>query len=310
MGLLAGCPAKSPVRTASSPSAAPFAVPKGKQAIDFHGLQILVQATWSINAYNQCGVPNHDTVLVPIGAHAFVGCSPEPSAAPYTVAEFTTPESERGKQLSPIATEKTTLDGKFGRRGTGLLRIEHMRYTVLLFTDPGVVLAIHSPSDATVRDIISTAHIVTTDVIGCQSHPSSLDPPVTSKRSGARSEVIPGEPISAIGCAYEAGWIARSRVLTAGELAKLRQLMNSLPTGVSHAPPGSESEDACREDLGAGFIIHFHYRSGPDLDVFARIRGCSDLSASNGSRTVKMDANLAGLLTDIEGGGAFPGSFE
>lgn len=287
-------------RAAEPPPAGP-AVPEGMKPVSFHGVQVFVPASWPISPErSECDRPTSDFVELPFGAVTSIGCFPKPSLAAVTAVRFDTADSPRGQQRATVATEAVIVDGHTGRRGAGVAKGETTEMAVLVLPDPGVVISVASPDEATAQRILDSTRVVPVDSYGCVDHVEPLTPAGASERSGAGSQLVPGEPISGAVCLYGGSWLAHSVRLSNEQMGNLRSILNALPPGVSQPGEGfSATEEACREEQANGYIVTFGYASGPRLDVYVHIGGCADLSASNGSRTTKINAPLVTFLADV-----------
>jgi len=261
------------------------------QPVSFHGMQVFVPASWRLND-TRCGTPQSNTAIVEIG---FSETCLVTQPVGLTVVRFTTKDTEAGRQRAEVATRPVTIDGHAGRRGTGVPPGGEQPIAVIIVDDPGVVISVESPDLRSADDILDSAAVVTTDSSGCVAHVESLTAP---KSSGAQEdEMVPGTPSATTICFYTDNWLGRSVLLSDDPANALRQKLNALPEGVSYPINYSESSEECGADIRRGYIVRFTYPSAEPIDVYIHIGGCDGLSASNGSRTTKIDAELAEMLS-------------
>lgn len=279
-----------------SPSVSPVtSIPPGTQPVSFHGVEIFVPAQWKLNN-TDCGTPVADTVITPFAATPSCFVSQRPGL---TVARLITLASQEGRQEARVATKPVTVDGHQGRRGTG--EYFGKRLAVLVLPDPGVVISVESVNMTKAGRILDSTRVVAVDWAGCTDHVEPLAPKSPDKRAGTPSLLVPGTPENASICRYDDNWLSISVRLSQTQMDSLRNILNALPQGTSFPGNGTESADACAEDTHRGFIARFNYASGEPLLVYTHIGGCAGLTASNGSRTTKINEPLVTFLTDVAG---------
>jgi len=275
-----------------------MAVPVGMQPVSYHGIEMFVPAAWTPNDEN-CGTPLHDTVLIGDGYDA--DCL-QPQPPGLTVVRLMSVDSLLGKQSARIATTPATIDGKPARKGTGTPAHSATPIAVLAVPSLGVVVSVESPASATTQSLLASAHIVSVDAFGCRSEVQTLLASDKSPRPGAAQSLVPPTPTNATICRYANEWLARSVLVSPQQLGKLVSILNTLPAGISQPGPGfAEDPQDCNADTRRGFIIQLGYATQPGVKVFVHIGGCHDLSASNGSRTTKINNELATFLVGLAG---------
>ena len=305
----------------------------GLRTHSFHGLAVDVPSSWSTGA-TRCGIPTENTVVLTDGTFEACGLATAPAVSavyfvrfdpryvpriPPTCCSASDPTGsapvDRGRHtvISGItATQRTSRPAGDDVFFTETFTVESQRVAVI----------IRSPDQQTVDAVVATLRMVQSDTNGCASRtdevdvlPTELREPV---RNGAAAELIPGGPVTVTVCRYVGGWLEASRRLAAGpEVAALVRPLNATASGTSHA---GETKQACMpntpsgtaEDSPAtrdGYRIQADYTDGPPIVVIARINGCGDLGASNGSRTNQMTFELAGAIAGAAGSGSFPATF-
>lgn len=276
-------------------------IPSGTQPVSFHGTQVFVPHSWPVvESYTSCDRFTGNFVSIPMGSAPSVSCSPPADLSRLSVVEFHTLSSPGGRQLASLAREETNNERSV-RRGSVETQ-DKRRMEIVVFVEQGVVISVTSPNAMLASQIVDTARALSVDSLGCAAHVAALTPKGPAKRAGSKNELVPGTPTSAVVCFYSDYWLGRSLKLSTVQSTRLLTILGSLPEGASRGPGSlSESEDACGEDAHRGYIAQFNYRSPPQIDVFIHIGGCDALSASNGSRTSKIDTALVSFLTSTVG---------
>lgn len=276
------------------------AVPAGTQPVSFHGVEVFVPQAWTIND-TRCGTAQHDTAIIEDDG------SPTPTCATrqppgLTVVRITDTNTPMGRARATVAQQPTTVDGKPARYGTGVPAGQQATLNVLVLQAPGVVISVESPDSAAARNILESARIVATDSFGCRAAVTTLVPSERGDQSAGAGTLVAGHPTSASICRYSGDRLARSAAVQPSLIPGLVDMLNGLPTGVTQPSPGySEDRAACASDAQRGFVIRFSYPTRPPAEIYVHIGGCDGLSASNGTRTTKIDAQLVTLLTTAVG---------
>lgn len=281
--------------TAPSQPPDPSTIPPGAQAVSYRGIEVFVPAEWKLNDA-RCGTPESSTVLATGGPT--LACDTGGPSGLTVVRLATTPDGF----VEGINTHPTTVDGQPARRGSGIPTNggATVKY-VLILPGPGVVVSVESPNASTANHLLDAVRITPVDLNGCVDRVTTLVAPPRG-RADAAAVLVPGSPIRATVCSYSDFRVTDSAPVSASGLPQLIGTLNALPVGLSYPGPGFGGSPAvCTEDLRNGFIVHFSYATGPQLDVYVHIGDCTTLSASNGARTTKIDAALINTLLDVAG---------
>jgi hypothetical protein len=157
-------------------------------------------------------------------------------------------------------------------------------------------MSVVSPSAALANHLLSTVQVVQVDFDGCAAHVAALSPAGPESKSGSRDKLVPGSPSLASLCRYSNNWVVRSIALNDKQRRELETLLNRLPVGASPAVLSGN----CQSDRRRGFIAEFRYPNATASDaVYVHVGGCEPLTASNGSRTTGVNAQLINFLTSI-----------
>ncbi|MCW2777021.1 MAG: hypothetical protein JWN17_746 [Frankiales bacterium] len=262
--------------------AAPVAhpVPAGQQAVSWHGVQVLVPASWRLDAL-RCTQAAADTVLRP-GARLTCLARQAPGL---TVVEFSALTPDGRGTPAAAATTPVDLDGVPALRGTVL---SYSRYAqpqeVLVVPSEQVVVTVTAPTYDVTRALLDTATVVDVDANGCRSRVAATRATGPAPRSGADASLLPGSPTSVSVCRYAGLRLEESRRLSPGVVRALQTRLEGLPTGRSGRLPVDEtSDDACREADAGGLLLDAAYRRGPHVQVWDREQACTDRSPTNGT---------------------------
>lgn len=274
-----------------SPSTTP-AVPAGKQAVSWHGVQLFVPAEWTLDDAI-CGTPQRDTVLRP----GPVDLCRMPSVLGLTVVQFS-PLTGTEFSTAPATAAKTPVDlaGTAARRGSRTNIGE--RYAVLVVPNLQVVVTVSAPTLAEADELLDTAGIVDVDANGCRSRLDSSRAQDLSGREDAAQQLLPGAPTDVSVCRYEELRLEESRRLEPSTIAATQRALDALPTGRSgRRPPEEIAEAYCRSIDDNVTTLDASYAEGPDLTVFLRDQACTDRSPTNGTVTRKLGEYGLGLNT-------------
>lgn len=278
-GTTSSAPAVQP-----SSSAAP-AVPAGKQAVSWHGVQLLVPSTWKLDDA-RCGTPQHDTVLRS-GAGLVQACG-RPTVPALTVVRFEA-LAEREFSTGPAAAAKTPADVD----GTPALRGSRVnirdRYAVLVVPSEQVVVTASAPTLTEADALLDTARVVTVDANGCRSRLDSSRAGGPSDREGANAHLLPGDPADVSICRYAQLRLEDSRRLSPDAIAGAQRVLDALPTGRSgRVPPGEIMPAICHQIDDDVTTLDATYAAGLNLTVYLRDQACTDRSPTNGSTSRKL----------------------
>jgi hypothetical protein len=286
--------------TAPSQSPSPGTIPPGTQPVSYHGVEIFVPAAWKIND-ERCGTPEANTVLVSRSNNGLCSDGGPTGLTVVRIAPATTDPGTIVSDIAALATTATTVDGQPARRGSGVLAYAHTLQHVLVLPGPNVFVSVESPNAKAAATILDSVRITPIDLNGCVDRVTTLVATLSS-RPDATAALVPGRPIRATVCSYSDFRVIDSEPVPAARLSTLISTFNGLPVGLSYPGTGFGGSPAvCAEDLRNGFIVHFSYTAGSQLDVYVHIGDCTTLSASNGARTTKINAPLVNTLLDLVG---------
>lgn len=252
--------------------------PPGQRAVSWHGVQVFVPATWTLEDL-YCHEPQSDTVVRPGGR--------EDCLVPY-VPGLTVVEFSAGTESVPDA-QPVEVSGHAGSRGTVPLTEEAGVRTVLVLPDLEVTVSVRSPDEAAAQAILDTAAVVDVDALGCASRlpdtsPSPPDVP------GAADRVLPGEPVRVVLCEYGDLRLERSGVLPPDEVKAFQAALDAAPVGTTPSGVGvTVSEELCPEYDRAPMVAQAEYADGGRLQVFTRLNSCTGPDPANGARQVVVD---------------------
>lgn len=270
-------------------------VPAGKQAVSWHGVEVLVPAEWTIGDV-QCSSPASDTVLRP-GIR--LGCLGR-TIPGLTVVEFhelTEDPRTLGAQLAETATNPVEVSGVPALRGTAPLPDEPGVQSVLVVPSEQVVVTVRSPDPARVEALLEDVRVVAVDAAGCRSRLPAAQPAGPSERAGAEAALVPGQPTAASLCEYSGLRLVASRRLEQEQVRALQRRLDGLPTGVSgRVPPDEIAADYCKRIDVDVQLLDVAYDQGPPVQVFVKPQGCTERSPTNGSTTRRLTAELSGAL--------------
>lgn len=288
-------------RDEAAPPVATVDVPTGSQAVSWHGVQVLVPATWRLDD-QRCGVAQTSTVLLPGFRNS---CLP-PYIPGLTVVEFAEvpdiPERTSTEPLLDAATTPLDLDGTPALTGSVPLEQETGVRRVLVVPSEGVIVSVRSPDAAAADRILATARVVTVDANGCLSRLPASRPAGPSGVEGASESLLPGSPTSLSACRYERLRLVSSRRVDAS-IGALQQRLDALATGVSGRTPEREiAEELCRGMDDEVTTLEAGYADDRSLRVFFRGQACTDRSALNGSTTRRTDRTLTSDLYAVLAG--------
>lgn len=287
------------------------AVPAGLQPVSFHGVEVLVPASWSINAIRCGSTPTQDTVVIEDGSPQAACLQAQPPGL--TVLRLA-PLGEPFDGAAGFATDTTTVSGQPARRGVGTLDRANggqqweVEIAVLVLPGPGVLVTVESPDPTYAQELLDSVRIVDVDSVGCRDRVPPLEPRPGDSRSGAADRLVPGAPTSAAICRYVGDWLARSAAVPRDDVGQLVTILNALPVGVSTPGPGFfVTPESCADDPARVFVVQFAEADGTASDVHVNLDGCRDIAATNGVRTTKLDGPLVDFLIGAVGyDGGFP----
>lgn len=276
----------------------------GLQVVTFHGLSITVPAAWRVAGYS-CQLTS-SVVELP-------GASPACGRRPYP--EFTIVQFFEGTQ--PLPKESVSRTTRTTISGLPATRIEADRAVDPYVTDRAafgyVVPKLHAsvliqPAQGqTGQDLAASLRVDAVDMHGCSSTVSdvaALPRSATSDRIGMTQALIPGQPVSASVCRYQAGWLEKGSTLSGAALRAFAATLNGLPVGLSRARDLGLTTCRDRGSVGSldnpwdseAYRIEVRYPDGPPVLLIARLGACGDLGISNGARTGQRTNELLTLL--------------
>jgi hypothetical protein len=253
--------------------------PAGQRAVSWHGVQVFVPATWTLEDLH-CHQAQSDTVVRP-GAR-------DDCLMPY-VTGLTVVEFRAGAETVPGARE-VEVSGHRGSRGTVPLTEEDGVRAVLVLLDLDVTVSVRSPDEAAAQAILDTIAVVDVDALGCASRlPDTAPPP--PEVPGAADRVLPGEPARVVLCEYGDLQLERSGILPPDQVQALQAALDAARAGSSPSRSGTEvSPDLCPEYDRAPLVVQAEYADGSSLQVFTRLNSCTGPDPDNGARQVVVDA--------------------
>ncbi|HEX8767347.1 MAG TPA: hypothetical protein VF714_03200, partial [Jatrophihabitans sp.] len=164
------------------------------------------------------------------------------------------------------------------------------------------------------QDLAASLRVDAVDMHGCSSTVSDVNEmprSATSDRPGMTQALIPGQPVSASVCRYQAGWLEQGAMLSGTRLHAFAATLNGLPVGLSRAT--GLGPTPCREQGSVGSLdgelagdseayrIEVRYPAGSPVVLVGRLGHCGDLGISNGARTGQRTEALATLLARTVG---------
>lgn len=270
-------------------------VPPGKQAVSWHGVEVLVPSEWTIGDL-VCSSARSDTVLRP-GIR--LGCL-GPDEVGLTVVRFQALSDDPrtlSAQLARSATTPVEVSGVPALRGSTPLPDEPGVQGVLVVPSEQVVVTVRSPDPARVDALLDDVRVVAVDAAGCRSRLPAPQPTGPAERPGAGRSLVPGEPFAASLCEYDGLRLVASRRLDQAAVQALQRRLDALPTGRSgRVPPRNITEERCVEIDGSVHLLDVSYDDGPRVQVFMKPQGCTDRSPTNGSTTRKLTDDLSETL--------------
>lgn len=280
--VVAGAVLLRPAGTSRAP--AQPAVPAGQQAVSWHGVQVLVPASWKVDD-TFCGTPQSDTV-VRRGDGRDCLKKQEPGLTVLRFDELAAEPRTRGRLEAANATEPVDLAGTPARRGTlpAAEMVPGSVGRVLVVPSVSVVLVAQAPSVARADALLDTARVVDVDANGCPTRVPGTMPDGPARRAGAGAALLPGTPASVSVCQYEDRLLEASRRLPPSLVTALQTQLDGLPTGRSgRVPPRNIAPDFCPTLDDDGVLLDATYDRGPGVQVWVRDQACTDRSTTNGS---------------------------
>lgn len=248
------------------------------RAYNFHGLEVSVPQSWSVNAL-RCGVPSADTVVMDrLGTET--GCAVLKARVVQSVTFVNYPA--RGGTRTPAPGRAVAVDGLAGRLVSGRLP-NGLTDETLIVPALEVSVEVQTRTPGLAGQIIASARHAAVDTNGCGSRVAALRPSGPPQRDGAQARLVPGRPTSVTLCRYTGGRLGHSTRFTAQQLTALLPLVNGLHPGLKRST--SVPAQWCTTQGLDGYLLRFGYASGPPLEVFVRLNGCDRLGADNGART-------------------------
>lgn len=183
--LLAG--AVGLLRLRSGAAAGPQGASPAKP-VSFHGVQVLVPASWPLNA-TKCGTPIRDTVIVGQGVVPLCLLTPTPTVSVVELVPLA--QAQAGGQAA-VASRAIRLAGHPVRRGEDRLADDRAR-VVLVIPDLEVAVIATSRDAALARRIVASATIRPVDAAGCHDRLARLRPGRPA-RHGTAARLVPASP--------------------------------------------------------------------------------------------------------------------
>ena len=260
----------------STPSVSPVVQP-GMREVFYRGLTLQVPEQWSTGE-DSCGTPRANTVLFDGGFKTACYAVSPPGLS---VVEITDAGSS-GLPCLPGTSGTCTVQAD-AYHGSGTREI-----TVITPND-GVSYALVAALDPDVQKAIVSSVRKVQSYHDCAVHSGSFAPSAPA-RSGARAELVPGEPTSVTVCRYVAGTLINAAMLSAPTFKRWLPVLNNLQTGLGRPPSSAGSpqvgDPRCPEEDGKWFRVRFSYADGPPLDLWLRLQGCGNVVGyDNGART-------------------------
>ncbi|MEX2291370.1 MAG: hypothetical protein WD794_13730 [Mycobacteriales bacterium] len=281
-----------------TPQPADPPVPPGKQAVSWHGVEVLVPVDWKIGD-QRCGTAQSDTVLRP----GIVNSCLPPAVPGLTVVEFhalSPDQRTRAAQVAAVATDPVEVSGVRALRGSRPLDDEPGVQRVLVLPSEDVVVSVRSPEPARADALLDDVRVVAVDAAGCRSRIPHAQPTQPAAREGAGSSLVPGTPMTASLCRYGGLRLEASRRLDREQVRDLQRRLDALPTGRSgRIPPEEISDDYCARIDDDVDLLDVDYDEGPAVQVYIKAQGCTDRSPTNGSTTRRLTVSLPSTLSRL-----------
>jgi hypothetical protein len=293
-------PSRMPSTTQIAGRLAPTVAPPGTRPVTFHGLTVFVPSSWATDAV-KCGAPLRDTVFFEDGAQPACG-SIGTSAFSEAVFRFWGPGDASdvpSRRSLTIDTHPATVHAEV-RDG--------VHVTELVVPDLSAMVTITTTDPKLGERIVLAAQITRTDANGCASTMPYVD--LTSPPTAGPADVmVAGNPGTVAICTYERTYLERGVTLAGADGARLVDLLNALPTGLSEASPKDYLPTLCRrpghassDDMDSeNYSIRFSYPHGPTAVVYARLSLCGALGFTNGTRTGQRTTPVTDLLVSLSG---------
>lgn len=263
--------------------------PPGTRAWSSHGLQVSVPEAWKANQ-TRCGTPIASTVLIGDVAMAMCAINPVPvvDVVSFGTASVTDPHPEP-------ALHPADVGGHAARTGTERLP-DGRTATVLVVPDLDVSVTVESKDAALVAAIAGSARIVETDANGCASRAGTVEPAGKPARPGAQTGMVPGTPIKAIVCHYEAPapyapggadfkgptFLTNGSTIDTNQIGPLTDTLNTLKPGQA---VWNGLASSCPSAAHDGYLFRFVYASGQPVDVYLHTSDCDHIGFDNGAVT-------------------------
>jgi hypothetical protein len=275
------------------------------QVVTFHGLSITVPASWPVDHYS-CGLTSS---VVELPSFVTLACLRGPSPQ-FTIVQFF-----EGTQ--PLPKDRVTRTTRTTISGLAATRVEADRAVGPSVTDRAafgyVVPELHASvlirpaRGETGEDLAASLRVDAVDVHGCSSmvrDVNELPRSATSDRTGMTQALIPGQPVSASVCRYQAGWLEMGNRLSGAALRAFTATLNGLPVGLSRARDLGLTKCRSQGSVGSlddyddsqAYRIEVRYPDGPPVVLIARLGYCGDLGISNGARTGQRTDDMMMLL--------------
>ncbi len=313
----------------SEPSTASTSVTAtGLRTVSFHGVALDVPQSWSTNA-TRCGIPTENTVVIGNGMFDACGLSESPAVAsvlfeplfsgyvPRFPPALGTDVGEPS-QLEPRPTESdpgesVAVGSVPATRWTSEPTSNDPFYTVTYAVEPNdAAVVIRAPEAGTVAAIDGSLRLEDANNDGCATRSEddlqAFPPPAgPERRPGAAAALVPDEPSAITVCRYVHALLVQSGKLTGDVMETLLAAMNGAPQGTTRPPGDSADCTFTSSDVASPVPFEQEYRvlveydDGEPLVVVVRQGLCGPLGLSNGSRTVQLTGEVAGLLGQAAG---------
>jgi hypothetical protein len=274
-----GTPAPIGTPTTGAP-----ATPARTQSVAFHGVEIDVPASWSINE-ERCGTPTADTVLRDVGV--VLAClHPRPDGI--STVEMRT-GSPRWHDDRPVTVRTDAGNGTLQIQG-GQIYVPEVR----------VLLLVQVPDSELRQEITDSIRVLEVDSNGCRMHGGRLEPPPGIPEDAVQPEgpfLIRATVRSVAVCKYAGRWLSASTTLTGEPLEQLRTVVDGLPDGFVRADPKYYLPSVCDEpDESTRFVLHVLDADGSGRTLWARIGVCGELGITDGRNPHALTRELAAAL--------------
>lgn len=268
-------------------AAKPRPIPAGMQAVDYHGVEVLVPASWKLEDFGPCGPhPQSNTVHVhrPGDDGSFLACgrTSPPEASLYVVRMTMTDEPEPSHR--PNAAQRSlSVDGHPALESLLRPRYGPVQHLIRI-PDRQVEVSIEGPDPARVRQLIDDIRVIDVDQQGCATR-ANLTP---------TGQLLTEQPTGAVLCSYDRGWSESSKILDADEAQALVRALEQVPTGFSLDKSSRQSrQTTCALERQRGLLLRVNYGNQLQITLVARLAGCGNLGVSDDRSSRRIDTGLA-----------------